>query len=70
MTRDGGPAVLHDQRRLRRLRGGASRARSRPASWPTSPCCRSDILTVPRGRDPRDRRSLYTIVGGKVLYHK
>ena len=37
---DGGAEVLHDQRRLRGVRGRATAARSSRASTPTSPCCR------------------------------
>ena len=40
MTRDGGAEVVHVERRLRRVRGGQPRARSSPASSPTSSCCR------------------------------
>ena len=37
---DGGAAVLHDQRRLRRVRGEQPRLARRAASTPTSPSCR------------------------------
>ena len=47
----------------------SSRGRSKWASWPTSPCSRRDIMTIPED-EILSTDVVYTIVGGKVVFQQ
>ena len=64
---DGGAEVLHDQRRVRRLRGRRSRDRCGAGKLADITVLSKDIMTIPEDQIP-SAKVLYTIVGGKVQY--
>ena len=63
---DGSAEVLHDQRRVRRVRG-SQRGSLKPGKYADITVLSKDIMKIPEDEIPT-AKVVYTIVGGKIRY--